>query len=121
MKRDMDLIRKMVLLIEEHPDGWAPDIKIDGYTTDQIGYHSYLLVESGLAAGIDLTDTGSTGPIYSVSHLTPAGHDFADSVRSQYVWDEVMGQVKEKGLASVTLDIARKMLDKALRKRLDIE
>ena len=37
MKRDMELIRKMILLIEDHPSGWAPDIEIVGYTAQQIG------------------------------------------------------------------------------------
>lgn len=121
MKRDMELIRKMILRIEDHLTGWAPDINIEGYTAAQIGYHAYLLVDSGLAVGDDLTDSGDSGPCYSIKHLTPAGHDFADSVRSQYVWDEVMGDIQEKGLPSVTLDIAKKLLDKAIRKRLDVE
>ncbi|MGO8899723.1 MAG: DUF2513 domain-containing protein [Isosphaeraceae bacterium] len=121
MKRNMDLIRKMVLLIEDHPTGWAPEVKMEGYTADQIGYHSYLLVDSGLAVGANLTDSGDSGPCYSIMHLTSAGHDFADSARNQYVWNEVTEDIKEKGLPSVTLDILKKMLDKAIRKRLDAD
>ncbi len=36
MKRDMDLIRAMLLAIEAHPTGFAPKIEISGYTQEQI-------------------------------------------------------------------------------------
>jgi hypothetical protein len=37
MKHDMDLIRKLVLAIEDDPIGYAPrDIEIDEYTPEQI-------------------------------------------------------------------------------------
>jgi Hypothetical protein (DUF2513) len=120
MRRDMELIRKMVLLVEDHLDGNAPDIKIDGYTASQIGYHSYLLVSGGLAVGDCMTDSGDTGPNYSIRYLTPAGHDFAESVRNQYIWDEVWNEIQDKGLGSATIDVVNKMADKYLRKRLDL-
>jgi len=42
MKRDLDLIRKMVLAMEEAPTGYAPEPLFDGYTPAQVGYHAYL-------------------------------------------------------------------------------
>jgi len=122
MKRDMDLIRKMVLFIEDQPSGYAPDdLRLEGYTENQIGYHAYLLVDSGLAVGCDKTDSGDDGPNYSLSHLTSAGHDFAENARNQYVWDEVKQDMKDKGVISASLDIIKRLLDKALRKRLDAD
>ena len=79
MKRDMELIRKLILKIEDCPSGWAPsDLSVEGHSADEIGYHLYLIVDSGLAAGSDISDRGSSGPTYLISHLTPAGHDFAE-------------------------------------------
>ena len=121
MKRDMDLIRKMVLLIEEHSSGWAPDINIEGYTPEQIGYHAYLLVDSGLATGSDVTNSGSSGPEYILNHLTSAGHDFADSARTQYIWDEVMADMREKGVVSAALDVVKKLLDARIKKHLNAD
>lgn len=69
----------------------------------------------------DFTTTSDSAPCFRITNLTSAGYDFADSVRNQCVWDEVMEDIKEKGLPSVTLDIAKKLLDKAIRKRLNIE
>ena len=55
MKRDLELIRNLVLAIEASPTGYAPDkIDIPGYSPEQIAYHSYLLIDSGFAKGVDL-------------------------------------------------------------------
>ncbi len=57
MKRDMALIRKMVLALEETPTGWAPDqLTFEGYTWEQIGYHAYLMIQAGLAKGSEITN-----------------------------------------------------------------
>ena len=43
MRRDWDLIRTMMLTIEDSASGWAPsELKVDGYTDAQVGYHAYL-------------------------------------------------------------------------------
>jgi len=122
MKRDMELIRKIILKIEDHPSGWAPsDLTIEGFSREQIGYHCYLIVDSGLAAGTDVTALESDGPEYRVTHLTAAGHDFAESSRNQYVWEVVMADMREKGFSSVALDLVKKLLDKQVRKKLDLD
>jgi Hypothetical protein (DUF2513) len=122
MKRDMELIRKMVLLIEDHPGGSAPSqLTVEGYDGEEVGDHAYLLVDSGLADGTSTSHLTSSSPQYRITRLTSAGHDFADRARNQYVWEEVMADIKAKGLTSVTLDILRKLLDKALRKKLEAE
>lgn len=121
MKRDMNLIRKMILLMEDNPSGWAPDMGIEGYSAEQIGYHAYLLVDSGLASGSDVTDTKSSGPDYILNHLTSAGHDFADSARTQYIWDEVMADMRKKGVVSAALDVVKKLLDARIKKHLDAD
>ena len=121
MKRDMDLIRKMLLEIESHASGWAPNLEIEGYTPDQIGYHSYLIIDAGLATGDDLTDTVSCGPEWKIRSLTAAGHDFTESARNEFVWNEVQEAVKKKGFVSVGLDVLKKLLDKQLRKLLEVD
>jgi hypothetical protein len=54
MKRDLELIRNITLAVENTPTGYVQEkIEIDGYSKDQIGYHAYLLVDAGLAKGLD--------------------------------------------------------------------
>ena len=55
MKREMELIRKIALAVEEEPTGFARENPvIDGYTEEQIAYHVYLMLEAGLVRGDDL-------------------------------------------------------------------
>jgi hypothetical protein len=118
MKRDMELLRKMVLCIEDSPRGYAPHpIKIEGYADDKIGYHAYLLTDAGLTVG---ADTGaSSGPEYVILNLTSAGHDFADACRNDTVWKKATGIVAEKA-GTVTLDVFMQLLANILKQTIGL-
>ena len=94
MKRDMDLIRKMLFAVEENPHGFAPsELHVDGYSEEQVNYHAYLMVDAGLATGFKLTSTTSTGPEMRITALTWAGHDFLAASRNETVWRKVTSRV----------------------------
>ena len=110
MKRDMELIRKLVLAIEDAPTGYAPDnLTLEGYTPEQIGYHAHLMIQAGLATGSDVTHMGSSSPQAILTSLTWAGHEFADAARDEGRWKKAMGIVQEKG-GSVTLSVLTQLL-----------
>jgi uncharacterized protein DUF2513 len=118
--RDMDLIRKMVLAIEDAPTGFAPrKLSIEGYTPDQIGYHAYLMIDAGLALGTRVDHQGSTGPNAMLKNLTWAGHEFADAARDQTRWNKAMGIVKEKS-GSVTLTVLTELLKSLMKGALNL-
>lgn len=49
MKREMDLVRQILLKIEQHEHGLAPrDLAIDGHTDEQVAYHVHLMGQAGL-------------------------------------------------------------------------
>ena len=110
MKRYMDLIRKMVLAVEDAPTGFAPNpLKIEGYTEEQVGYHAYLMVDHGLAEGTRVTALDSTSPLWVLRHLTSEGHDFAAAARDATTWKKAMSVVQEKG-GAVSLDVIKALL-----------
>lgn len=110
MKRDLDLIRKMMLTIEDSASGWAPsELKFDGYTDAQLGYHAYLLIDAGLARGQDASTMGSEAPEGMITSLTWEGHEFAEAARDEGRWKEAMGTVAAKG-GNVTLDVLKQLL-----------
>jgi len=109
MKRDLELIRKMVLAIEDAPSGWAPDLNFDGYSDAQVGYHAYLLIDAGLARGQDASTMGSDAPQGFITSLTWAGHEFADAARDETRWKKAMGVVQEKG-GTVTIGVLTQLL-----------
>ena len=88
MKRDMDLIRAMLLAVEGDPHGRAPEIEIAGYTQEEIGYHAVLLGEAGLAVVIEMTGFSDQSPTATVSRLTWAGHEFLDASRDNRFWNQ---------------------------------
>jgi len=113
MKRDMELIRKMLLAIEDAPTAFAPkqltiDVE-DGVTQEQFGYHAYLLINAGLAEGATATNRGSTSPQARISNLTWDGHEFAAAARDETTWRKAMSIVQEKG-GAVTLDVVKALL-----------
>lgn len=46
MKRDMDLVRLLILEVEGEEE-----VNLSGYTDEQKLYHKYLLIDAGLAEG----------------------------------------------------------------------
>ena len=120
MKRDLEIIRKIVLLVEDLPTGTVIDeIQIEGFSAEQIGYHCYLIVDAGLAKGIDDTDMAETSPNWKILHLTSAGHDFADIARNEATWKKATGLVKDKA-TGVTIEIIKDLLVSLIKGTLSI-
>jgi Hypothetical protein (DUF2513) len=100
MKRDLELIRKMLFLVEEHHHGFAPQqIQIEGYSSEEIGYHAYLLAQAGLVAASNATHSGHKTPYWTIQSLTSAGHDFIDSARSDTIWNKAKTTLKDNGMS----------------------
>jgi hypothetical protein len=114
MRRDLELIRKMLLAIEDAPSGFAPDLSFEGYPDAQISYHAYLLIDAGLAKGSDVTTMGSEGPEAIITSLTWAGHEFAEAARDEAWWKKAMGIVKDTG-GTITLDVLKQLLTSLMK------
>lgn len=120
MKRDMDLIRTILIDVEGIPD--ADDsrtLEFEGWTPEEVSYHIALLNEAGLVIGHDLSS--SDGYEWTVRRLTWEGHEFLDSARNEFVWNEVMANIKAQGFLSTSIDIIKRSLDGVIRKRLNVD
>lgn len=96
MKRNMDLIRNLLLKLEEMPYEYGGvDINIEGSTDNEITYHVLLLHEAGLIDAIDV----SRGSIiqYKPRRLTWEGHEFLEAVRDDARWRKVKNAMKKIG------------------------
>ena len=123
MKRDMDLVRNLLLAIERDPqlDGsvWKrpdgpEDWEITGCNEVEMAYHLRMLIEEGLVDG----DETLSSPMPSVSRLTWNGHEFLDDIRDPSVW----ASVKQRAgiLASVGLAIIGELAKAEIKKRLGL-
>ena len=54
MKREMDLIREILLQIENRHDGSskAVTVEIDGHSREQVTEHLFMLLEAGFIEGV---------------------------------------------------------------------
>jgi hypothetical protein len=97
MKLDLDLIRKIVLAVEDTDGGRAPTLSFEGFSPSQVGYHAHLLVDAGIARGVDVTHLGSEAPAALITDLTWAGHGFAALARDDDRWRRAMRAINSKG------------------------
>jgi hypothetical protein len=108
MKRDMDLIREILLKVEELPyDGGFHDVSIEGHTDDEISYHVLLLKEAGFIEAADLSTLG--GVCWKPMRLTYSGHEFLDAARSDTVWEKAKTAVVQS-TGVLTLEGLKAML-----------
>ena len=98
----MDLIRKMLFVLEAHPPGFFLDkVEILGYTQEQIDYHAWLLGQTGLAEVIETAATGSSSPEALIRSLTWQGHEFLDAARDNTRWNQAKDKVQKIGGATM--------------------
>lgn len=98
MKRDMELVRKILFYLESRQSFEAvSELPIEGYDRFDIMYHMLLLAQAGL---VDFEpEKTKSGRIIKahVLGLNWAGHEFLDAVRSEKVWRKLAKYTKEKG------------------------
>ena len=118
MKRDMDLIRQMLLAIEADEHGFAPKVDVRGYTQEQINYHAFLLGEAGLAVVSEATHFGSENPEAIILRLTWSGHEFLDSSRENQIWNQAKDKIGKIGGATIQIWVA--VLTELIKKKLGL-
>ncbi|MPN53315.1 hypothetical protein SDC9_200979 [bioreactor metagenome] len=113
MQRDMDLMRKILLKIEEiFPAGdlVIHGVPLDGYDKLLIADHCQLLFEAGLINAYEPRRGGQGAKVlfYSVGNLTNSGYDFLDKIREDTVWNRTKTIIKDKGLPMV-VDVVKEI------------
>lgn len=118
MKRDLDLVRRILLHLEESgesadPSGWNAFVE-EGYELIQIHYHVRLLNDAGLIEADEIVP-GQWWP----ERMTWSGHEFLDAARNEDLWREMKAKV-EKGTGSAPFLIFHELLLRGLRARLEV-
>jgi hypothetical protein len=113
MKRDMDLIRVILLEIEKLPEDWGShNIEIETVTPEEITYHVRLLAQAGLIEAEDFSTF--SGPSWQPKRLTWNGHEFLDAARSDTVWQKAK-EIVISGTGTLTLEALKIALPHAIR------
>lgn len=105
MKRDMDLVRSLLLFLEarDDPSGIeAADIRIGEATKTEVQYHLNLMFQAGLINGEPVRSTTSARLIYVIPFdLTWTGHEFLESVRDPEIWRQARSGASKAGTAGI--------------------
>jgi hypothetical protein len=123
MKRDIDLIRKIILTLEENME-YGKNLKSEklfesmedeSLSIEKLSYHIELLVEGGLIKANGLR-TFSDGTSYIITTITSQGHDFIDTIRQDTIWNKIKEKVHDIGgfSLSILVDIGKEHLKKQI-------
>lgn len=93
MKRDMDLIRLLLLEVESDQE-----LNLTNeFTEPELIYHSALLVESELVHGTVIQNETGVPVGTAIQRLTWKGHELIDAIRDDGVWNQTIKSLKEVG------------------------
>jgi len=119
MKRDMDLVREIMLKIEALPAG-PPVLSRIGEVEDVVLLnHLEMLIEAGLVRGKISRSQGSRGDVIGISTLTWEGHEWLDAVRDPRVWEEAKTTLLESG-DSLSFELTRAVATRIQRMRVGL-
>jgi hypothetical protein len=99
MKRDLELIRKLLLFFEGKNSTELVELPpIEGYDKTTLKTHLVLMFEAGLLRCEPVRSSTSDRVIYVLPfELTWNGHEFLDKVRSESVWNRIRGTIASQG------------------------
>ena len=99
MKRDMELVRLILLKIEEEYSSTAiSNLNISGYDMETVAYHCKILNEAGLISDYGARYADNSLRSFGVGSLTWEGNDFLDKIRDNSQWKKVKDVIVQKGL-----------------------
>jgi hypothetical protein len=101
MKRDMELIRELLLAIEaiDSPDVFQATSKLQvNSTREDMIYNLKLMVDAGFLLADPLDTLVGTSDIL-IRRMTYEGHEFLDSARSESIWSAAKETITKKGLS----------------------
>ena len=116
MKRNLDIVREMLLAVERGDDPF----NLSGYEQQDLLEHGRLLIEAELAEGC-VAMFNARGEQYTgrvdLDRLTWKGHDFLDAARDDTLWKKAKEKVMKPG-ASFTIELVKEWLKSEIRARI---
>lgn len=99
MKRDMDLVREILLKIEEEYESTAIiSLKIDNYDMSTVAYHCKMMYEAGLVSSYNAQNSNNKIYMFSVGSPTWEGNNYLDKIRDNSIWKKTKDTIASKGI-----------------------
>lgn len=120
MKRDMNLVRDILLWAEKQDHGFIiKNPVISGHSTEEIGYHVHLIGQAGLADVRADSNVDSLSPSAFIYSLTNEGYEFIDVAKDSKIWAKVNDKFIKPGV-SITLNLLFEWLKSEAKVRLGL-
>lgn len=126
MKRDLNLIRNILLETEAAPSDTLTVYAIaDKYHVDPdlVAYQLDLLAEAGLlkVRGLTIAWTPDTRKYDDerINRLTLEGHNYLDAIRNDTVWQNTLAELRNIGI-SVSFEIVKEIASNYLKRMLGL-
>lgn len=132
MRRDLDLIRKILLAIETNTGRKIRDNYVSAFPGIEplssavgepdigvIALHMALIVDCGYVEVIPFARSCFLYSDYKIIRLTSDGCDYLDSVRDDDIWNATKEKIKSVG-GSATLEVIKSLAEKVMSSQLGI-
>jgi hypothetical protein len=121
VQRDMDLIRQLLLRIEQDPKlngkEWIhfdpSELGLANRNSEEIGYHLAMLIEADFVEGRIGIEA-----IPTISKLTWEGHEFLDNIKNDNVWNKTKSRIGDLG--TVSLKVVASIAEAEIKKHLGL-
>lgn len=125
MKRDLDLLRKILLAIENANEFYyyngipllASDIGCPNLNL--VSFHVSLLVDNNYIEVLNVTCCGIAYDDYMIKRLTADGCDYLDNIRNDTIWNKTKEAISNVG-GTCALDIVKSIAGKIILSQVGI-
>jgi hypothetical protein len=118
MKRDMDLIRAVLVSLEavtenSYLDNPPEELGLQGHSFEEVAYHLKLLIDAGFLDGSQDMSGG-----FAIKKITWNGHEFLDDTRDPDIWSKA--KERAKGVANVGIGFIWEIAKAEIRTKLGL-
>jgi len=103
VKRDMELVRQILLAVQAKTDLEPELIKIDGLDDAVVGRHIEMLFDAGYLEGIEHSTMASQYRDVLVKDLSWEGHEFVGAISKEELWQKLKSAIGPGELAGQSL------------------
>lgn len=110
MKRDMELMRKILFAIEQQykpGDGMIFCLQVDGFDMNEVAEHCDLLFQQKLIKLYEATWADHGILYFQVGNLSSQGFDYLELIRNDQVWLKTTEEIKKKKLPQTIEGLAK--------------
>jgi len=112
MKRNIELVRKLLLYLEEKPDyKMVNDLELEGFSKYEVQYHFILMDQAGLISCERSVSSSTSDRVIQVYPfgLTWQGHEFLEASRNDTFWNKAKELVKSKS-GALSIEVVKALL-----------